>query len=91
MRTVKIICRCRQLVDVVDRMIVNHKLDDGAPCSMGGQRYIPQRSGGSQQPSIEVTSVRAARCSDCGIAGVEIGLRIGIPTPPTPSGKTWVN
>lgn len=78
MTSVKIVCACQQLVDVVDKKIVEHqKKGAGLRCPASGLRYVPSRGGRSFSPDIPQVSVVAEgpiTCPSCGKDGHAYGV-----------------
>jgi hypothetical protein len=80
---VQIICPlCRDLVEVVDKIVAEHH-----GCDFGGMRYVPSssRSGSSAEslPPVELVGVKVTpgECSDCGMntAKVDVLVRVNRP------------
>lgn len=61
---VQIVCRCRQLVEVRDKRVVDHE-DSTGLCPNSGAQYVPTRSGCSS-PEYRVKSVDSFKCKECG-------------------------
>ena len=80
---IQIVCACRQLVEVVDRQVVEHAADGGERCPASGMRYVSKRvSGGyAGQPSVEVVAAGPIECPGCGEVGVGALLKVHAPDP----------
>ena len=81
---VQISCACGQLVEVVDRRVVDHEQSDGARCIASGMRHISRKLGGEYpgQPTVEVLAAGTTKCDDC---GHEVGLALVKVTTPDSS------
>ncbi len=84
---VKVVCGCKQLVEVLDRKISEHETIDGLRCPDSGSRYVPQKtsfrgaSGLPSGPKLEVLASISHSCDECG-ANFEFGVaRIKVPDP----------
>ncbi len=81
---VKIVCMCKQLVDVVDRVISDHLDEDGEePCPASGMRHISHKSAKAfpGQPTIEVVAVGPVECDNCGNIEVAALVKVDAPDP----------
>lgn len=79
---VKIICGCKQLVEVVDKKIVDHQVDGGR-CPASGLRYISKKikspfAGG---PNIEIVAAGEISCDSCGEKGLLVLGQVNSPDP----------
>jgi hypothetical protein len=80
---IKIICACKNLVEVVDRKIVNHDDPSGEQCRASGMRYVSRKigSGLPGAPRIEVVAEREGTCKSCGEPVTEFLAKISGPDP----------
>ena len=77
---VQISCNCGKLVEVVDRLVVEHSRDDGERCPVSGMRHASRRSSRLPgQPGLEVLASGLVECPDCGEVGVGALMRLMVP------------
>ena len=80
---VKIVCGCKQLVEVVDSKVVEHTGSDGDRCLTSGMRHIGHKfKSGAGGPSFELLAVGPVNCPSCGDHSVLSALvRVTSPDP----------
>ena len=78
MVTTQIICKCRQLVEVVNKQIVEHDEEPGTRCMASGLKYVPQKISSPYVggPEVEVIAQGPIECPDCGATGFGALMRV---------------
>jgi hypothetical protein len=78
--TVQIVCVCKKLVEVVDRLIVDHENEQGERCISSGMRYVSRKiasyPGG---PKVEILAERVYDCGNCAAQHQDVLVKVTHP------------
>ena len=79
---IQIVCACKNLVEVVDGLVVEHAREGGERCLASGMRHVSQKSTRCpSQPGVEVVAVGPVKCPDCGEVGLGALVVVRAPDP----------